>query len=101
MKEIKALVEYIHEELHDAEKYAKAAAKHKDNDKELSSTYAELAHQELNHMDKLHSQAVRLIKAYRDKGNEPPAAMLAVWDWEHEKMIEHTAHVKHLLENAR
>lgn len=101
MKEIKMLVEKIREELEDAEKYAKCAAKYKDSDRELASTFYTLAGEELGHMEKLHTQAARIIKAYKDKGHEAPAAMQAIWDWEHEKMIEHTAHVRHLLESAR
>ena len=101
MKEIKMLVENIREELEDAEKYAKCAAKYKDIDRELANTFYTLANEELGHMDKLHTQATRLIKAHRAEGHEPPAAMLAVWGWEHEKMIEHTARIKHLLEHAR
>ena len=101
MEEIKMLAENIREELEDAEKYAKCAAKYKDTDRELSSTFYTLAGEELGHMEKLHAQAARIIKAYKDKGHEAPAAMQAIWDWEHEKMIEHTAHVRHLLESAR
>jgi hypothetical protein len=97
MKIIKYLSEQIMEELEDAEKYAKAALYNKHTDTELSRMYAELSRQELNHSDMLHTQAVRLIKAEREKGVEPPAAMLAVWDWQHDKMIDHTAKVKHLL----
>ena len=101
MKEIKKLVEYIHEELEDAEKYAKCAAKYKDEDREMANVYYTLANEELGHMDKLHTQAIRIIKAHKAAGHEAPAAMQAVWDWEHEKMIEHAAHIRHLLDTAR
>lgn len=97
MKSIKILSEQIREELEDAEKYAKAALYNKHLDSELSQVYAELARQELAHSQMLHNQAVRLIKAEREKGVEPPASMQAVWDWQHEKMIDHTAKIKMLL----
>ena len=98
MKEIKWLAENIREELHDAEKYAKAALKCKDENRELSHTLADLAKQELSHSEQLHTHAVRLIKARKDSGVNAPAAMQAVWDWEHEHMIEHTIKIKHLLD---
>ena len=68
-----------------------------DEDKELSTMYKQLAEVELGHVDKLHAQVVRIIKAYRDAGNEPPVAMLAVWEWEHEKMIDNASRIKAML----
>lgn len=97
MKSIKFLSERISEELEDAETYAKSALYNKHLDTEMSRMFAELARQELNHADILHSHAVRLIKAERDKGIEAPASMQAVWDWQHEKMIDHIAKIKALL----
>ena len=101
MKEIKWLVENIREELEDAEKYAKAAAKYKEEDREMSNTLYTLANEELGHMDKLHAQAVRIIRAYKAAGHEAPAAMQAIWDWEHDKVIEHTAKIRALLDSIR
>ena len=98
MKKIKHLVEQIQEELHDAEKYAECAMKHKDDDRELASAYHRLAGQELEHSHILHDQVVRII---REHGGEPPAVMKAIWDWEHEKMIEQEKEVKTLLEMFR
>ena len=101
MKEIKTLVENIHDETEDAEKYAKLAVKYRDTDKELSDTFAYLAEEELGHMNKLHANAVRLIRKARDSGVEVPAAMQAVWDWEHEKMMSNVAKVKTLLSTIK
>ena len=101
MKEIKYIAERICEELEDAEGYAKHALKYKDTDREMSQALAELARQELSHSETLHHQAVRLIREQRDSGVTPPAAMQAVWDWEHERMIEKTAHIKHLIDMLR
>lgn len=75
MKDIEYLAEYIQEELHDAEKYAKAAFYHKDLNSELSRLYAELSQQELNHSNMLHEQSIKLIKMQREKGVEGHAAM--------------------------
>ena len=101
MKEIKYIAERIREELSDAEGYAKHALKWKDTDRELSQTLAELSKQELAHSDSLHHQAVRLIRKQKDNGETAPAAMQAVWDWEHEHMIEHKEKVEHLLKMFR
>lgn len=98
MKEIKYLVEEIKEELEGAEEYAKHAFQYMWDDRTLSETLAAIATQELSHVDALHAQAVRLIKASTDK---PPASMQAVWDWEHERMVEKTAKIKLLLASAK
>lgn len=97
MKKIKMLVKDIKEELHDAEKYAKCYALNKDTDRDLANTFRALAEDELGHADKLHDQAVRIIREYRSSGAEPPAAMQAVWDYEHENMIEEKAEIQAII----
>ena len=97
MKEIKWLSERIEEEIDDAEDYAKSALYYKHTDGEMSRICADLARQELNHSEILHAHAVKLIKMQRERGVEAPAAMQAVWDWRHERMIEQTSKVKSLL----
>ena len=101
MKAIKTLVDNMRDEMHDASKYADLALKNKDDDRELSSMYMELAKQELDHSDKEHAQAVRLINRFRDSGKTVPEAMQAVWDWEHEKLIEDRKAVEITLDLAR
>lgn len=101
MKQIKEIVESIHEELEGAEGYAKMATLYKDSDRSLSETYATIASQELSHVDSLHAQVVRLIKAQQSAGREAPASMQAVWNWEHGRMVDHVAKIKLLLEQYR
>lgn len=98
MKIIKHLVEDINEELEGAEHYAKLATKYKDTDRQLADTYAKLANTELDHVDALHGQVVRIIKDWKATSKqEVPAAMQAVWDWEHEKSIDTEARIKNML----
>lgn len=101
MRSIKGIVEDIREELEGAEKYAKRAAHNKGSDDGLAAMYAEMAQQELTHADKLHGRAVEMIKKHRMEHGEPPAAMLAVWEWEHEKMNEQAAKIKSMIDMAR
>ena len=44
-----------------------------------------MSRQELDHCEMFHAQAVRLI---REHGGEPNEAMRAIWEYEHEKLIE-------------
>lgn len=97
MKVIKEIVEQIEDEICGADKYASMATQYKDEDKALADTYAKLAETELQHVDLLHAQAVRIIKAWQAKGNEVPPAMEAVYDYTHQKSIDHVARVKTLV----
>lgn len=97
MKEIKRIVENIREELEGAEHYAKIAAKLKAEHSSDASVYADMARQELGHVDDLHKLAVKAIERQREAGVTPPAAMQAVWDWEHGNMMEKTAKIRTLL----
>lgn len=92
MKIIKHLVEDINEELEGAEHYAKLATQYKDEDRELAGI-------ELGHVNALHGQVVRIIKAWKaTSGKETPAPMQAVWDYEHGRSIDKAAKVKTLLD---
>lgn len=94
---IKKLCKMIKEEISDAEKYANCALKYKDDDKTLAETFYTLANNELQHMDLLHAQVVRLINDYRSKKGEPPEAMQAVYDYVHEGQIDDVKEIKVLL----
>ena len=101
MKEIKYIAKRIREELEGAENYARKALQFKDSDTDMSRTLETIAKQELGHVDMLHGQAERLIKEQRAKGVTPPVAMQAVWDWEHEHLIESAAEIRRLLDMLR
>lgn len=94
MKIIKELADLIEEELEGAENYAKLAGHYKAEHPELAATFYDISLQEMHHVNLLHDEVTRLIRAYRDKHGEPPAAMLAIYDWQHKKQIEEAAEVK-------
>lgn len=98
MKKIAEIVESIHDETSGAEEYAKMATRYKTDDKALADTYSAMATQELEHVDKLHAQVVRLINAQKSTGKEVPAGMQMVWDWEHGKIVDHVSRIRSMLD---
>lgn len=45
-------------------------------------------------MNDMHAPIVSKIQAYRKEHGEPPAAMMAVYDWQHEKQMSDVAEIK-------
>lgn len=88
MKIIKKIVKMIDEELGDAKKYAECALKEKDGNPALANLFYTLSLEEMKHMNMLHGEVVKLIEAHKREKGEPPAAMLAVWEYKHEEHIE-------------
>ena len=50
--------------------------------------------QEMEHMNLLHNEVTDLIKKYREQNGEPPADMMAIYNYLHEEQIEKAAEVK-------
>ena len=96
MKVIKILSKKIEEEICDAKDYAKMALKYKEEYPGLSRTLFNISLQEMEHMGLLHNEVAELIKKYREEHGDPPAEMLAVYNYLHEEQIEKSAEVKTL-----
>lgn len=94
MKIIEWLSDKIEGEIHDAECYAKKAMMLKEDMSKLADTLMKLSEEEMKHMALLHNEVVDIIEDYRKKEGEPPADMLAVYDYLHRKQIEKSANVK-------
>ena len=94
MQLIQKIEDQIDEELHDAKKYIKCAMKYKEDHKDLADLYYWLSQKEMTHADKLHKQVVAIIEEYRRREGEPPAEMLAVYNYLHDKEIDKAKEVK-------
>lgn len=87
MREIKQLMEHIESEIEDAHTYAALAVEYKSRDKATADLYRALSDEEMTHMNRLHKAVERLIESWRRQKGEPPAAMMAVYQYLHERYI--------------
>ena len=94
MKIIKVMSEKIKEELKDAEAYIDMAMEWKKDQPETANLFAVLSKEEMGHVDKLHKGVTEMIATYREQNGEPPAGMLAIYEYMHEQQIENAMRVK-------
>lgn len=98
MRVIAKVVDMIKDELEGAENYAVYAMKWKQQYPKLAQRLNELASVEMQHVRALHTEAERLISDYRSEHGEPPEGMLAIWEYEHEKLLKESAGIKSMIE---
>ena len=91
MKLIKELEEKIEDEIHDIKEYAEMAAELKEEHPSLAQVLYNISVQEDTHQAALHSEVVKIIEEHKRKHGEPPATMMAVYDYLHKRHIEKLA----------
>ena len=101
MKIIMKLVALIDEELCGAKEYIKLAMHNREEHPGLADTFADLADAEMGHVSKLHEEVTKLIEQVRERDGEPPAGMLAVYDYEHKKQINKASKIKQMIAEYR
>ena len=96
MKLIQKFTELIEDELESAENYIRMAIKHKEDNPKLAKALADISNDELRHMGILHDEVVEVIAEHRRTAGEPPASMLAVYNYLHERHIDKANKIKML-----
>ena len=96
MKLIQELSDKISEEISDAKSYMEMALQHRADYPELARTLYGISTEEMEHMNRLHNAVVEIIGNYRKTNGEPPAEMLAVYDYLHKRQIERSLEVRML-----
>lgn len=91
---IQKLNDMIDEEMNDAEKYARCALNHKEDNPNLANCFFRLSSEEIQHAMLLHEQVVHLIEDYRKKNGEPPERMKIIYEYVHGKYIERMNDIK-------
>lgn len=94
MKLIRELEEMIDEEIEGVRNYALKAAELKSSHSSLAQTLYNISVQEDSHQAALHNEVVKIIEEHRRTHGEPPAAMLAVYDYLHKRHIDKLAEAR-------
>ena len=94
MQIIKDLASYIDEELGDAQKYAKKALCLKTENPQLAQLFYQLSVEEMDHMNRLHTEVERLILRHKESGAEIPDGMSIAYQMLHERAIEWAKEIK-------
>ena len=98
MKVIKDMSCDIEEIFEMADKNIRLAVKYKEDDPESSKAYYNKSVEELNSIKPFHDRVVAIIKNYRAEKGEPPAPMMAMYNYEHEKHMDKNASIRKLQE---
>ena len=98
MRIIEILTERIEEELDDAESYIEMSLQYREEFPMVAKTFCELSMQEMDHVEMLHNDVKDIIEKHKREHGEPPAAMMAVYEFVHKKEIKKAAKIK-LLQN--
>lgn len=101
MKILTKLIDKAHDTMEEIEWYAEKAMHYKADHKSLADVYNKVADMHVTIYDMLHKEMVSLIDEHRRTGNTPPPEMLAIWDYEHEKLIKEFAEAKTLVDEYK
>ena len=101
MKILKNLISKGDDTLEEIEWYAEKALIYKNDHKALADTYIKIAEMHISIYDMLHKQMVDLIDEHKRMGHQPPPEMVAIWDYEHEKMIKEFKEAKVLVDEYK
>lgn len=99
MKVLKTLIEHAHDTMDEVWEYAKEALSLRaSGDVELAETYHKIAKMHVDIYGHLHQRMVAMIEEQKKKGVAVPEAMMAIWEYEHGKLIAEFAEAKVLID---
>lgn len=100
MKVLKDLIAKADDTLEEIEWYAEKALHLRSEYKAVADTYIKIADMHIDIYKMLHDRMTALIDE-RKRDTEVPQAMLAIWEYEHEKLIKEFAEAKYLIEEYK
>lgn len=87
----------IDKEMDCAENYVNSAALFKLDEPTLCDLYIQLATEEVEHANKLHTKAVELINKAKAAGMNATEGMMETWKKEHVEYVDRMAKIKYMI----
>jgi DNA polymerase/3'-5' exonuclease PolX len=97
MKILAELIEKAEDTLEEVEFYGRQAQHLKVTDKSVADLYNKLATTHIEIYGNIHREIVNLIEEHKRTGHQPPPEMLAIWNYEHKKLIERFTKAKNIV----
>ena len=101
MKILTTLIEKANDTMDEIHWYAEKAMHLRTEHKALADVYIKIADMHVSIYGMLHDRMVNLIEEERKKNGQPPQVMLAIWEYEHEKMAKEFAESRFLIEEYK
>lgn len=101
MKILTDMVTKAHDTMEEIEWYGEKALHYKTDHKSVADVYNKIAEMHITIYDMLHKQMVDLIEEQKRMGHIPPPEMLAIWEYEHGKLIKEFAEAKMIVEEYK
>jgi hypothetical protein len=101
MKILSKMISKASDTLEEIEWYAEKALHYKADHKSVADVYNKIAEMHITIYDMLHKEMVGLIDEHRRMGHQPPPEMLAIWEYEHEKLIKEFAEAKTMVDEYK
>lgn len=101
MKILTNMIEKANDTLDEIEWYGEKAMLLRDEHKAIADVYSKIAEMHITIYDMLHKEMVSLIDEHKRMGNTPSPEMLAIWDYEHEKLIKEFAEAKTMVDEYK
>ena len=101
MKVLKYLIEKANDTMEEVWEYSEKAHILKSEHRSLADTYIKIAEMHITIYNMLHEKMVNLIEEEKRKGVVPPASMMAIFEYSHEKLIKEFAEAKVLIDEYK
>jgi uncharacterized protein Yka (UPF0111/DUF47 family) len=101
MKIMKDIISHMSDTMNEAEDYLSEARLIKEEYPTLFNTYIKLAEEHCQHYLSLHTAVVAIINDYRRNKGEVPPTMKAIYDYEHERLMEEFEDLKKGIDRAK
>ena len=101
MKILVDLIQKMDDTMDEIEFYGTKAHHFRATHKQLADTYIKVGDMHIEIYKMLHDRVVELIDEERKKGDNPPPEMLAIWNYEHERLVKEFSEAKFLIEDYK